>query len=195
MKLYTIGYEGTDIGRFIDVLVKAGVRTLADVRALPLSRKKGFSKSPLAARVERAGIRYLHFGDLGTPKAGRDAARAGRWDAFRNIFRRHMKTARAERVLAELGSAAEEGALCLMCFERDPAACHRSLIVAMMGTHWTVRHLYVEPSSLLPDAGIHSGRKKSKMAERPAGPRVRPRARSGPSVRDPANAASGAARR
>ena len=72
--VYTIGYEGTDIDRFVATLKAVGVRRLADVRALPLSRKKGFSKNKLAERLQTEGIDYLPFRQLGDPKPGRDAA-------------------------------------------------------------------------------------------------------------------------
>jgi uncharacterized protein (DUF488 family) len=48
--LYTIGYEGTDIDRFVATLKAVGVQLLADVRALPLSRKRGFSKNGAASK-------------------------------------------------------------------------------------------------------------------------------------------------
>ena len=75
--LFTIGYEGADPERFMTALQDAGVSVLADVRAVALSRKRGFSKNALREGVERAGMDYRHFIALGTPKPGRDAARAG----------------------------------------------------------------------------------------------------------------------
>ena len=66
--LYTIGYEGTDIDRFVATLKAVGVYLLADVRALPLSRKKGFSKNGLRVRIEREGMEYVHLGALGALK-------------------------------------------------------------------------------------------------------------------------------
>jgi len=50
------------------------VRVLLDVRAVPLSRKAGFSKRVLGPSVEARGIQYVHDRNLGTPKAGRDAS-------------------------------------------------------------------------------------------------------------------------
>lgn len=57
--VYTIGYEGTDIERFVKTLTAVGVEAVADVRAVPLSRKKGFSKNSLREHLESAGIKYL----------------------------------------------------------------------------------------------------------------------------------------
>lgn len=64
-QIYTIGYEGADIERFVRTLKIVGVEQLVDVRAVPLSRKKGFSKNCLRDRVEAEGIRYVHLSDGG----------------------------------------------------------------------------------------------------------------------------------
>ncbi|MBM3616495.1 MAG: DUF488 domain-containing protein, partial [Alphaproteobacteria bacterium] len=87
--LLTIGYEGTDIATFLTALRASGVEVLADVRELPLSRKPGFSKSALSVALEGVGIRYRHFRELGDPKAGRLATRAGDYTRFRKIFSAH----------------------------------------------------------------------------------------------------------
>jgi uncharacterized protein (DUF488 family) len=65
VKLFTIGYEKTTQGGFIDALTVAGVKTVIDVRDLPNSRRAGFSKNVLAASLAAAGIGYVH---LRTPR-------------------------------------------------------------------------------------------------------------------------------
>ena len=67
MRIFTIGYEGATVGEFLAALQDAGVERVIDVRALPLSRRPGFSKSPLGAALEEAGIDYVHLKALGTP--------------------------------------------------------------------------------------------------------------------------------
>ena len=146
--VYTIGYEGTDIGRLIETLKIVGVATLADVRAVPLSRKKGFSKSALQARLEEEGIQYAHFVVLGDPKPGRDAARAGRYEEFRRIYTRHLQRTDPKSALQSLAKLVESEPTCLLCFERDPATCHRSLIanrLTMVGVK--IFHLYADDPS------------------------------------------------
>jgi uncharacterized protein (DUF488 family) len=125
--IYTIGYEGTDIERFVQTLKVVGVKILVDVRALALSRKKGFSKTALKTRLEREGIAYLHFVDLGDPKPGRQAAREGRYSTFRRIYARHLSSD-ARTALTALHNAAKSAPTCLLCFERDPKECHRSIV-------------------------------------------------------------------
>ncbi len=126
--LYTIGYEGTDIDRFTATLKAVGVTVVADVRAVAISRKRGFSKNGLRERLEAGGITYVHFAGLGDPKAGRDAARAGRYQEFRRVYSAHLKTSDAIGALKVLEDTARQDAVCLLCFERDPATCHRRMI-------------------------------------------------------------------
>jgi uncharacterized protein (DUF488 family) len=126
--LYTIGYEGTDIDRFVDTLQTVGVSVLVDIRAVALSRKKGFSKTALRERLQGVGIAYLHLVELGDPKAGREAARAGRHTEFQRIYSKHLSSARAESALQTLLAIAQDKAVCLLCFERNPSNCHRSIV-------------------------------------------------------------------
>src|SRR5919197_4026258 len=86
MRIFTIGYEGATVGEFLAALKAAGVERVIDVRALPLSRRPGFSKSPLCAALDEAGIEYVHLKALGTPSEGRAAARAGRHQDLERIY-------------------------------------------------------------------------------------------------------------
>lgn len=126
--IYTIGYEGADIDRFLDTLKEAEVATVADVRAVALSRKKGFSKNQLRANLAEREIGYSHFIDLGTPKAGREAARADDTERMHRIFCEQLATEGAQAQLEQLIELAGEQPICLLCFERDPARCHRRII-------------------------------------------------------------------
>ena len=84
--IFTIGYERATLAQVTTALTVAGVELLIDVRAVAASRRAGFSKTILATSLRDAGVEYLHLRDLGTPKAGRDAARAGRCEEMRTIF-------------------------------------------------------------------------------------------------------------
>lgn len=77
MKLFTIGYEGVTMDEFIAALTVAGVERVINVRALPLSRRPGLSKTPLKGALAEAGIDYVHLRALGTPAEGRSAAKRG----------------------------------------------------------------------------------------------------------------------
>jgi uncharacterized protein (DUF488 family) len=127
-QVYTIGYEGSDIERFVATLRAVGVTMLVDVRAVAVSRKKGFSKSRLRERLDAERISYVHLVNLGDPKVGREAARGGNYRKFRQVYAAHLKTADAVCALSVLDEAARRDIVCLMCFERDPAVCHRRII-------------------------------------------------------------------
>ena len=128
MKLFTIGYEGATQAEVIARLKAAGVQTLIDVRAVAASRRAGFSKTILGESLKAEGIDYLHLRGLGTPKAGRDAARKGRVDEMRAIFADHLAEPQAQLEYERLKSLAGETRVALLCFEADHAGCHRAVL-------------------------------------------------------------------
>lgn len=145
MSVKTIGYEGSDISDFISVLKYSEIDVLVDIRDVPLSRKKGFSKKSLSESIFDAGIEYLHMKALGDPKAGRLAARAGEMQRFRRIFCDHMESNEAKDSLLTLAKLAEKKSICLMCFERDHKFCHRSIVVEKLLAlgDFKIRHIGV----------------------------------------------------
>jgi uncharacterized protein (DUF488 family) len=130
--LFTIGYEKATPDGLIATLQAAGVRTLIDVRAVAASRRAGFAKKALAERLQRAGIHYVHLRDLGTPKAGRDAAKADDTPTMRRIFEGHMEKPEAQAALSDAIRIASEAPACLLCLEREHEHCHRAIVSAMM---------------------------------------------------------------
>jgi uncharacterized protein (DUF488 family) len=126
MRIFTIGYEGATQAELIAALQKAGVAQVIDVRAVPLSRKPGFSKNVLAAGLGEAGIDYVHLKALGTPPAGREAARKGRMEEMKTIYAAQLETPEAGLEAARMITLADEKPSALLCFERDPAGCHRT---------------------------------------------------------------------
>ena len=129
MRIFTIGYEGATVGEFLAALEKAGVKRVIDVRALPLSRRPGFSKTPLSAALGEAGIEYVHLKALGTPSAGRTAARAGRHEEMARIYAGQLELPEAIAQSAQMLAMAEEKPSALLCMERKPAHCHRTLLL------------------------------------------------------------------
>lgn len=127
-KLYTIGYEGADVDQLIETLLALDVKVLADVRELPLSRKKGLSKNGLKHRLEEVGIKYLHYKQLGDPKLGRNAAKSGDFVTFERVFYEHMEKDETKVALSDLLEVASGELTCMMCFERCAVHCHRSII-------------------------------------------------------------------
>lgn len=126
--LATIGYETDTQSGMIDRLRAAGVELVVDVRAVASSRKAGFSKTLLAGGLKDQGVDYLHLRDLGTPKPGRDAARAGRVDEMREIFEAHLEEPAAVLALAQATALAKTKRIALLCYEDDPNCCHRRIV-------------------------------------------------------------------
>lgn len=132
-KLFTIGYEKSRPEAVQGELARARVQILVDTRAVAASRKPGFSKRQLAAFLDENGIAYLHLQKLGTPTEGRQAARTGDVEKLWRIYDTHLKTPDAKEAMAELLALVRSGKrVCLLCFERDPAQCHRSRIAAIV---------------------------------------------------------------
>jgi uncharacterized protein (DUF488 family) len=125
----TIGYEQATQDALLEMLKAAGVQLLVDVRAVAASRRPGFAKRQLAAGAEAASMGYLHLRGLGTPAEGRLAARSGQAERMRAIFADHLATGTAQAELEELARIVESGQrVCLLCLERDPLHCHRSIV-------------------------------------------------------------------
>jgi uncharacterized protein (DUF488 family) len=142
MRIFTIGYEGATVGEFVDVLRKAGVERVIDVRALPLSRRPGFSKTPLRGALAEAGIEYVHLKALGTPADGRAAARAGRHADMARIYAGQLELPEAIAESAQMLALAEEKPSALLCFEREPVHCHRSLLLDAVAAGSEIDHLF-----------------------------------------------------
>ena len=144
MKLFTIGYEQARSAAVIGELKRAGIGLVVDTRAVAASRRPGFSKRQLAAGLDEADIAYLHLQKLGTPKEGRDAARAGRLTQLFDIYERHLATPPAREQLDELTAIVQSGGpVCLLCYERDVNHCHRRRIAELLceRTGVAVEHL------------------------------------------------------
>ena len=140
--IFTIGYEGHDPDSFVRALRKANVQRVVDIRELPLSRKAGFSKTPLAAGLKAAGIAYSHVKALGTPRAVRHALKAGgsvrparggedasqrvRIEDFRRDYLKHV--AQNMDAVRELEDVARRERCALLCVERELDVCHRGLL-------------------------------------------------------------------
>jgi uncharacterized protein (DUF488 family) len=133
MPLFTVGYEQAKSSSVIDELKRNGVGLVVDTRAVAASRRPGFSKRQLAAGLDQAGIGYLHLQKLGTPKEGREAARSGNLEKLFEIYEKQLATPEAREQLDELTSIVQSGRpVCLLCYERDVAHCHRKRIAELI---------------------------------------------------------------
>ena len=129
---FTVGYEHTTQAGLIAALQAHGVKRLIDTRDVANSRRAGFSKKLLAASLDEGGITYLHLRPLGTPKAGRDANRAGRMDEFHRIYMARFNPPEAQLALLEAEDLCRASATALLCFCGDAEKCHRHIIATAL---------------------------------------------------------------
>lgn len=143
--LYTIGYQRSALEDFLATLTEAGVQTLVDIRERPYSRRTEFSKGNLQAAVEAAGMHYHHERALGAPVHLRHAVQeTGDYDTFFRRYREHL--AGQEDVLQTLIGEVQ-GPMALLCYEADPAQCHRSAVAERLSelAGAEIHHLQVDP--------------------------------------------------
>lgn len=141
--LYTVGYEKAALAPLVETLQVAGVRRVIDVRDLPLSRRAGFSKTPLSNALADAGIAYTHLRPLGTPPEGREANKRKQWPQFWEIVEASLQTPEAQHALHQAAGLALDAPCCLLCYEADPHICHRLRVAQLLceAHPFTVNHL------------------------------------------------------
>lgn len=127
MSIFTIGYEGLNIDNFLALLRSGCVETVVDIRELPLSRKRGFSKNGLRDMLNANGFAYRHMSELGCPKPIRDQYRQdGDWQRYKKDFKRYLSL--KNDVIADLSEMAGSSNCALLCFEANYRMCHRSMV-------------------------------------------------------------------
>jgi hypothetical protein len=124
---FTIGYEKKTLEQFIELLKKARVRTLVDVRAVPRSMyREEFNKENLARELERRGFKYKHFPNLGVKSEIREKlAESGDFDFFNNWYDENILSGKA---LDSKDFVSLDYPIAIMCVEFDPTRCHRHRI-------------------------------------------------------------------
>jgi len=145
MVLYTIGYEGLDSRRFLKTLICNGIDMVVDVRKLPLSRKKGFSKTALKELLNGENIEYQNYQELGAPKEIREELyQSGDYTRF---FERFLKciTERHD-LLEDIHALVNSGkTVSLLCYERNPEQCHRKVVAEQVkkvnGNGLKIKHI------------------------------------------------------
>lgn len=136
--LFTIGYEGRALDEFLELLAAALVDRVIDVRELPLSRRRGFSKTPLSGALAREGMEYVHLREAGNPFR-RDKALTA--EALLATYRAHLtRTPAAVRAVTE---AARGHRAALLCFEADASTCHRSVLAPRVAKQLRVRVVHL----------------------------------------------------
>jgi transcriptional regulator with XRE-family HTH domain len=127
--IVSVGYEGRTIDDFVAELVRADVKTVADVRLNAISRKAGFSKTRLRDALAAVGIEYRHMRSLGNVKENRAPFSEGRVEEGRRVYREALESPEAESSLEVLSALARNQVVAVLCFETDVEKCHRKVII------------------------------------------------------------------
>jgi uncharacterized protein (DUF488 family) len=128
MELFTIGYQGINQRQFLSWLRNHEIDVVADVRNLPLSRKKGFSKNGLSALLEENDIEYVNYRDLGAPKELRSFLMETKdyatfFQRYKDIISKNLDA--LDSILAMVNKRMK---VALLCYEKDPETCHRKIV-------------------------------------------------------------------
>lgn len=156
-EMFTIGYQGASLKHLVEALAAADVSVLVDTREAPTSRRPEFRRKSLDAAMTAAGIRYLSVPALGAPRELR--AVASDWDRFADGYRDRLALAREE--LESLVPLIESERVCLLCFEADHLACHRSLLAHEIQGLLNVSTVHLRPRRVDEadhDEGLRVGR-------------------------------------
>jgi uncharacterized protein (DUF488 family) len=135
---FTVGYEKKSVEELFRMLKEAGVRCLVDVRESPWSRVPAYCKDALENRLGELGeasgyhIRYISLPALGNPKEIRKGD--GSMTEMMAVYRQHVLS--KARELEELYDIVKKCKTALLCYEADPAECHRSTLAAIMANKY-----------------------------------------------------------
>lgn len=127
--LYTIGYEGISLEKYLNLLLTNDVKILVDVRKNAFSMKYGFSKATLQKAVEGIGLKYIHVPQLGIESEDRQSLNTqADYDRLFDVYKKTTLKNNWYYVLQVRKLLDENQRICLTCFERDPRQCHRTMI-------------------------------------------------------------------
>lgn len=141
--VYTAGYEGESIDRFMQKLLHAGIEQIIDVRSNPVSRKYGFSRRALDRLGSSLGLAYRHFPDLGIPSAQRRRlSTTADYERVLNHYESRLLP-KVPEVIGQAARLAARSSSVLVCFEADPSCCHRARLAKVISvtTGMEVVHL------------------------------------------------------
>jgi len=125
--LFTIGYEGKSIEKYVTQLIHEDVKVLCDIRKNPLSMKFGFSKNQLKGILEAVGIEYLQVSGLGIESADRKELKThADYEKLFQVYEKTTLVTNQKDLNLLANTLAAKKRIALTCFEADHQSCHRS---------------------------------------------------------------------
>lgn len=131
--LFTIGYEGVSVERYINTLLKNGIKLLCDIRHNPLSRKFGFSKNSLRSLLPKTGVQYVHIPELGIISSKRSSLETE--NDYEVLFAEYEQNLckKTESLTRVYELFKKHGRVALTCFEKEATRCHRHYLGQYIG--------------------------------------------------------------
>ncbi len=144
--LFTIGYEGLTIDAYIDKLIHNNIAMVIDVRRNPISMKYGFSKTRFSNYLNRSGIFYEHFPELGIASSKRKNLETKK--DYTLLFKRYATTTlpqcedKLEKIRRFLDAHKR---VALTCFEAETTSCHRHKITELLqaNKNWNIPIVHI----------------------------------------------------
>lgn len=128
-QLFTIGYEGISLEKYINKLIIYDVHILCDVRKNAISQKYGFSKNQLEKACKGVGIKYIHIPQLGINSDQRQDLKSQKdYDILFDLYEKTTIKENQQSLLYIRNLIDKEKRIALTCFEADPKQCHRSRV-------------------------------------------------------------------
>lgn len=162
--IYTIGHSIHSIETFMSLLKAAGVTAVADVRSAPYSRyQPQFNREVLEKSLHEAEIEYVFLGD----ELGGRSPNESDFEDGRVVYARLRKRSEFDKGLERVIAGSQKYVLALMCTEKEPLDCHRTLLVAQALTEqgFETSHIHSDSSVETHDAAIQRLLKMHKLDE------------------------------
>ena len=131
--LFTIGYQGRSLEQYLNILLKASVTVLCDVRRNAMSRKYGFAKKTLATACSGIGLRYEHLPKLGIESRQRQNLKTqDDFKALFGVYERDLLPMQSDAIRQILTWLRSGESIALTCYEREAVQCHRHCIASKL---------------------------------------------------------------
>lgn len=146
--IFTIGHSTHSIENFIKILKMRGITAIADVRSAPYSRfQPQFNREALAQSLSDSGIEYVFVGD----SIGGRSQNPDDYENNRVVYSRLKKSPYFENGIERVIAGSEKFKIALMCSEKEPIECHRTLLVGQ-----TLHELGQEVTHIHGDGSLES---------------------------------------
>ena len=143
--VYTVGHSNHPSEKFIDLLITNGITAIADVRSTPFSRRNPqFNRDELATALKKHAIEYVFLGKELGARSNDPSCYANGKVQYGRLAETSLFKAGIERVL----QGAKKYRVALMCAEKEPLDCHRTLLVsrALTAQGAIIMHLMADAS-------------------------------------------------